>query len=202
LAGRTVSTRQTLAVLIQDVDAAVAAVGGKRSDLANRKRSHEDSLNSPSADPAWPKVMMNFPFLSNFMMSELPKSAHGLRRRITTDVGCRTTPGLAALACLAQPAPSAPRCPAKVHHLPASDHPDIAVSTGYDPMGENPRMRALPETIKPAPKFSSLSRRRTIPEIGATLDPAQPLSSQRSNTQTWSSGGTYTLVVDAHGRGM
>jgi hypothetical protein len=63
---------------------------------------------------------------------------------IATDVGCRTSPGLAALACLAQPAPSAPWCPAKVHHLhtfagrgSASNHPDIAVFTGYDLMGEN-----------------------------------------------------------------
>ena len=61
---------------------------------------------------------------------------------IATDVGCRTSPGLAALACLAQPAPSAPWCPAKVHHLhtfagrgSASDHPDIAVSTGVRPDG-------------------------------------------------------------------
>lgn len=54
-------------------------------------------------------------------------------------------------------------------------------STGYDLMGA---------TNMPAPK----SRRRRVAEIGARLDPAQPLSSQRSNTQTWSSGSTLDVV--------
>lgn len=53
-------------------------------------------------------------------------------------------------------------------------------STGYDLMGA---------TNMPAPK----SRRRRVAEIGARLDPAQPLSSQRSNTQTWSSGSTLDV---------
>jgi hypothetical protein len=140
--------------------------GRQRSDLANRKRSHEDSLNSPSADPTWPKVMMNFPFLSNFMMSELPKSAHGLRRR--RHRRWMRSPPMSGVEQL-QALPPWPALPSQRHqHLgvgessppntfagrgSASDHPDIAVSTGYDPMGENPRMRALPETIMPAPKF-------------------------------------------------
>jgi hypothetical protein len=72
------------------------------------------------------------------------------------------------------PAPSAPCRPAKGHHLhtfagrgSASDHPDIAVSTGYDVMGKTNRRRR---------NFSSPSRSRTVPQIGATLEPAQPLS--------------------------
>lgn len=54
-------------------------------------------------------------------------------------------------------------------------------STRYDLMGA---------TNMPAPT----SCRRRVAEIGVRLDPAQPLSSQRSNTQTWSSGSTLDVV--------
>src|SRR6516162_10667171 len=104
--------------------------------------------------------------------------------------GLRTSPGLAALACVAQ-RPSAPCRPGE-SSSPAypcrtrrgQRAPIHAVSTGYDLMEENEHAGGE--------MFHRLAVGGQFPEIGATLDPAQPLFSQRSNTRTWSSGGTYT----------
>lgn len=121
------------------------------------------------------------------------KSYHENRLRYPPAAGIwRQT--LVAEGCSSRPFPSSPyRCTRRVCSWDCSCPCPVHLrtrnrscrrrqrSTGYDLMGA---------TNMPAPK----SRRRRVAEIGARLDPAQPLSSQRSNTQTWSSGSTLDVV--------
>src|SRR5262245_29725153 len=150
---------------------------------------------------------MNFPSLLNFTMRELPKlGAWPSEMKISPfrakaiPVGRSKTSG---------PLPPCPALPKVISTFPSGDNlktwlplpsfasPSIAQTlpsaSGFTVCGKRNIL---------APKFFNTFPSGDNSHIGASGEPRQPLSSQRSITQTLSLLSTKTLLVGAQARGM
>ena len=67
---------EELAVLVEDLEPDVAAVGDEEPSAANRWRGRAAMRNSPGPEPSFPSDLMNLPSLVNFEIRATVSAAH------------------------------------------------------------------------------------------------------------------------------